>query len=105
MHGRQCPARDLHHERGCRYAWLRRELTNEFPQDLNSCDRSPRCAAIPNMIGRSESMQLLREKVKTAARVSGAVLISGESGAGKELVAKAIHDLSSRCGGKFVAVD
>jgi len=50
-------------------------------------------------------MQLLREKVKTAAKVSGAVLISGESGAGKELVARAIHDLSSRCGGKFVAVD
>ena len=50
-------------------------------------------------------MQLLREKIKTAARVSGAVLISGESGAGKELVAKAIHDLSNRCGGKFVAVD
>jgi two-component system response regulator PilR (NtrC family) len=50
-------------------------------------------------------MQLLREKVKTAARVSGAVLISGESGAGKELVARAIHDLSNRSGGKFVAVD
>jgi two-component system response regulator PilR (NtrC family) len=50
-------------------------------------------------------MQLLREKIKTAARVSGAVLISGESGAGKELVARAIHDLSNRCGGKFVAVD
>jgi transcriptional regulator with PAS, ATPase and Fis domain len=50
-------------------------------------------------------MQLLREKIKTAARVSGSVLISGESGSGKELVARAIHDLSSRCGGKFVAVD
>jgi transcriptional regulator with PAS, ATPase and Fis domain len=57
------------------------------------------------MIGRSEQMQLLREKVKTAARVSGAVLISGESGAGKELVARAIHDSSNRCRGKFVAVD
>src|SRR5689334_3253349 len=57
------------------------------------------------MIGRSQQMQLLREKIKTAAIVSGAVLISGESGAGKELVARAIHDLSNRCGGKFVAVD
>ncbi len=50
-------------------------------------------------------MQILREKIKTAARVSGAVLIFGESGAGKELVAKAIHELSGRCRGKFVAVD
>ena len=50
-------------------------------------------------------MLLLREKIKAAAKVSGAVLISGESGAGKELVARAIHDLSNRCCGKFVAVD
>ena len=57
------------------------------------------------MIGRSEQMQILRDKVKTAARVSGAVLILGESGAGKELVAKAIHELSGRSRGKFVAVD
>src|SRR5580765_6652108 len=57
------------------------------------------------MIGRSEQMQILREKVKTAAKVSGAVLILGESGAGKELVAKAIHELSGRNRGKFVAVD
>ena len=57
------------------------------------------------MIGRSEQMQILREKVKTAAKVSGAVLILGESGAGKELVAKAIHELSGRSRGKFVPVD
>jgi two-component system, NtrC family, response regulator PilR len=57
------------------------------------------------MIGRSEQMQALREKVKTAARTSGAVLITGESGSGKELVARAIHELSERCRGKFVAVD
>jgi transcriptional regulator with PAS, ATPase and Fis domain len=57
------------------------------------------------MIGRSEQMKILREKVKTAAKVSGAVLILGESGAGKELVAKAIHELSGRSRGKFVPVD
>ena len=57
------------------------------------------------MIGRSEQMQALKEKVKTAARISGAVLITGESGSGKELVARAIHELSDRCRGKFVAVD
>src|SRR3989441_3905298 len=57
------------------------------------------------MIGKSEQMQSLKEKVKAAARVSGAVLITGESGSGKELVARAIHELSDRCRGKFVAVD
>ncbi|PYS00746.1 MAG: hypothetical protein DMG12_16945 [Acidobacteria bacterium] len=57
------------------------------------------------MIGRSEVMQRLREKVEAAARVSGAVLVTGETGTGKELVAKAIHECSSRSSGKFVAID
>lgn len=57
------------------------------------------------MIGKSAEMQMLRERVRAAARVSGAVLITGESGSGKELVARAIHELSERCRAKFVAVD
>src|SRR5881397_2905955 len=57
------------------------------------------------MIGKSEQMQNLREKVKAAARVSGAVLVTGETGTGKELVARAIHEHSDRSRGKFVAVD
>jgi transcriptional regulator with PAS, ATPase and Fis domain len=57
------------------------------------------------MIGRSEPMQTLRDKVKLAANVSVAVLITGESGSGKELVARAIHENSERSRSKFVAVD
>ena len=57
------------------------------------------------MIGSSEQMQVLREKVRLAADVSGAVLITGESGSGKELVARAIHETSNRSRNKFVAVD
>src|SRR5262245_47174136 len=57
------------------------------------------------MIGKSEVMYTLREKVKAAARVSSSVLVTGESGTGKELVARAIHEHSERCAGKFVAVD
>jgi two-component system, NtrC family, response regulator PilR len=57
------------------------------------------------MIGKSEVMYRLREKVKAAARVSSSVLVTGESGTGKELVAKAIHEYSERRSGKFVAVD
>src|SRR2546428_7371419 len=57
------------------------------------------------MIGRSQQMQLLRERIKAAARVSSSVLVTGESGTGKELVAKAIHEYSERRSSKFVAVD
>jgi transcriptional regulator with PAS, ATPase and Fis domain len=57
------------------------------------------------MIGKSDVMQMLRERVKAAARVSSSVLVTGESGTGKELVARAIHEQSERRVAKFVAVD
>src|ERR1044071_4311677 len=57
------------------------------------------------MIGKSDVMQILRERVRAAARVSSSVLVTGESGTGKELVARAIHEHSERRTFKFVAVD
>jgi transcriptional regulator with PAS, ATPase and Fis domain len=57
------------------------------------------------MIGKSEVMHTLRERVEAAAKATGSVLVIGESGTGKELVAKAIHEHSDRNSGKFVAVD
>ena len=50
-------------------------------------------------------MQRLIERVRAAARVVGSVLVTGETGSGKELVAKAIHACSDRSTGRFVAVD
>ena len=57
------------------------------------------------MIGKSVVMDRLREKVRAASGVTGSVLVTGETGTGKELVARAIHEHSDRHGGKFVAVD
>jgi transcriptional regulator with GAF, ATPase, and Fis domain len=57
------------------------------------------------MIGKSEVMHMLRERVRAAARVSSSVLVTGESGTGKELVARAIHEYSDRRANKFIAVD
>jgi transcriptional regulator with PAS, ATPase and Fis domain len=57
------------------------------------------------MIGKSDVMHMLRERVRAAARISSSVLVTGESGTGKELVARAIHEHSDRRAGKFVAVD
>ena len=57
------------------------------------------------IIGRSPVMRQLIKKIGKVASVEAPVLITGESGAGKELVAHAIHRQSSRSEGPFVAVN
>ena len=57
------------------------------------------------MIGESYAMRQLREQVAMAAPTNGRVLIYGENGTGKELVARTIHALSRRRTGPFVEVN
>jgi two-component system nitrogen regulation response regulator NtrX len=57
------------------------------------------------MIGESYAMRQLREQVAMAAPTNGRVLVYGENGTGKELVARTIHGLSRRRAGPFVEVN
>ena len=57
------------------------------------------------MVGESYVMAQLREQVAMAAPTNGRVLIFGENGTGKELVARSIHSLSRRRAGPFVEVN
>jgi len=57
------------------------------------------------MVGESYVMTQLREQVAMAAPTNGRVLIFGENGTGKELVARSIHHLSRRRAGPFVEVN
>jgi two-component system nitrogen regulation response regulator NtrX len=57
------------------------------------------------MVGESYVMAQLREQVAMAAPTNGRVLIYGENGTGKELVARSIHALSRRRAGPFVEVN
>src|ERR1700688_1539818 len=57
------------------------------------------------MIGESYAMRQLREQVAMAAPTNGRVLIYGENGTGKELVAKTIHAMSRRRTATFVEVN
>jgi two-component system response regulator HydG len=57
------------------------------------------------LIGRSEAMSRVARLVQKAAPVDSTVLITGETGVGKEVVARAIHRLSRRSNKPFVTVD
>lgn len=60
---------------------------------------------IPELVGDSPAMTLVRQAVLRAAASPFPVLIEGESGAGKELVARAVHAASVRRGRKFFALN
>lgn len=57
------------------------------------------------MIGQSPALERVKELIEAVAPSDMTVLVLGESGAGKELVARAIHDQSDRAKRNFVAVD
>src|SRR5512143_2574229 len=57
------------------------------------------------LLGKSDPMQQLFDQIRNAAASEAPVLITGESGTGKNLVAKAIHALSRRKEGPFVGVN
>lgn len=57
------------------------------------------------LLGQSASVQRLREQVSALATIQADVLITGETGSGKEVVARALHDLSSRSDAPFVAIN
>jgi two-component system nitrogen regulation response regulator NtrX len=57
------------------------------------------------MVGESVAMRALRKQITVVAPTDGRVLISGESGAGKELVARAIHAQSRRAAAPFIEVN
>jgi two-component system nitrogen regulation response regulator NtrX len=57
------------------------------------------------IVGNSAEVQKLKEQIKIVAPTNGWVLINGENGTGKELVARAIHRLSLRTGKSFVEVN
>lgn len=64
-----------------------------------------RSGAVNRMIGASVAINQLRQTVERVAPTNSRILISGASGAGKELAARTIHELSARSNGPFVALN
>ena len=62
-------------------------------------------SALMRLVGESEVMVAVKERIAKVARSMAPVLVRGESGTGKELVARAIHACSHRSDGPFIAVN
>lgn len=81
---------------------IRRKLNNKI-QALER--RLERVEGQPKMIGEDRSMQRVRALIAKVAPTQSAVLIRGETGTGKELAARAVHDQSDRAQHPFVAIN
>ncbi|MGX4644431.1 sigma-54-dependent transcriptional regulator [Massilia sp. SYSU DXS3249] len=66
---------------------------------------APVTALRSNLMGESAAMAAVRSMVASVGPTEANVLVLGENGVGKELVARAIHDASKRAGAAFLAVD
>lgn len=88
-------------------AWLRDRLTPAerapAPPPVASRSRRPDHAALAPIVGESPPLVAVLEAVERVAPTNLAVLVLGESGAGKESLARAIHELSGRRGPYVIA--
>jgi DNA-binding NtrC family response regulator len=83
--------------RACRRATLIRELAAAQEEKILSLKR------VEGLLGNSKAVERISEVIHKVAGVFTTVLVTGESGTGKGVVAKAIHELSARANRPFVA--
>jgi formate hydrogenlyase transcriptional activator len=72
---------------------------------LRTSDQDSYERRFEQVIGNSPALEAVLEQVERVAPTGSTVLIQGETGTGKELIAHAIHNISSRCGRPFVRVN
>jgi transcriptional regulator with GAF, ATPase, and Fis domain len=72
---------------------------------LRTSDQDSYERRFEQIIGNSPALEAVLEQVERVAPTGSTVLIQGETGTGKELIAHAIHHISSRCGRPFVRVN
>ena len=81
------------------------ERSRLLRENLNLQRRANLKDAFQNLVGRSAKMQRVYESIQMVAKTDLTVLVTGESGTGKDLVSRAIHALSDRRDRAFVAVN
>src|SRR5271154_5103112 len=72
---------------------------------FGSAGLDPNPRRFEQIIGKSAALEAVLEQVQRVAPADSTVLVHGETGTGKELIARAIHNLSSRCGRPFIKLN
>jgi formate hydrogenlyase transcriptional activator len=72
---------------------------------FGSVDQDRNQRRFERLVGNSPALESVLEQVERVAPTGSTVLIQGETGTGKELIARAIHNISSRCGRSFVKLN
>ena len=72
---------------------------------LGAIDQERDSRRFEQIIGNSPALESVLEQVEQVAPTDSTVLIQGETGTGKELIARAVHNLSSRCGRPFIKLN
>jgi len=75
------------------------------PRTRSSSAPSSSATVFPNIVGRGDRMQRILDLVTQVAASRSTIMITGETGTGKELIAKAIHANSQRAEQMFIAVN
>jgi DNA-binding NtrC family response regulator len=89
-------------------AELRQRLSRLTPEseDLDAVARHLiRDLSVPNLVGRSPAFQRVLERLPRVAASDLPILITGETGTGKDLCARVLHQLSGRRGNAFITAD
>jgi DNA-binding NtrC family response regulator len=73
--------------------------------EADRAELEARAGVVSTLLGASPALQRIRDQVQMCAQTPGRVLITGETGTGKEVVARAIHAQSDRAKGAWVAVN
>ena len=72
---------------------------------FRSCEQDERDRQFDQIVGSSRALESALAEVERVAPTDSTVLVLGETGTGKELIARAIHNLSPRCGRPFVKLN
>jgi len=74
-------------------------------KEVRCCDSISADRRFEQIVGKSPALESVLEQIERVASTDSTVLIHGETGTGKELIARAVHNISSRCGRAFVKLN